>query len=128
MRSTRPARRLRKLRKRARRAFVTHPFMWLAARTGPARFHEALEQGDGDRARRELDAWADRERAGVRAQGDLKIGVLSLLTEQQRKALASAYSRLIRQTWMPRPSWEPRPPQNLQPGKKRPGGTKRPAG
>jgi len=36
MRSTRPARRLRKLRKRARRAFVTHPFMWLAARTVPA--------------------------------------------------------------------------------------------
>ena len=63
-----------------------------------------------DRARRELDSWAEGERALVQAAGKLKIEVLSLLSEEQRKALASAYPRLIRKAWVPRASWEPAPP------------------
>jgi Spy/CpxP family protein refolding chaperone len=82
------------------------------------RFLEALEQGDGERARKELDSWAEGERAQVRAGGKLKIEVLSLLSEEQRQALASAYPRLIRKNWGPRPSWEP--------AAKRPAGTKHP--
>jgi Spy/CpxP family protein refolding chaperone len=72
------------------------------------RFLEALEQPDMDRARRELDSWSEGERALVQASGKLKIEVLSLLSGEQRKALASAYPRLVRQTWVPRPSWQPR--------------------
>jgi Spy/CpxP family protein refolding chaperone len=82
------------------------------------RFLEALEQGDGERARKELDSWAEGEQGLVQAGGKLKIEVLSLLSEEQRKALASAYPRLIRKSWVPRPSWEPAPPP------KRPAGTK----
>ena len=91
-----------------------------AARSSNARgpFLEALEQGDMDRARRELDSWAEGERALIRAGGKLKIGVLSLLSEEQRKALESDYPRLIRQTWMPRPSWERPPPPKRPVGKK----------
>jgi len=91
-----------------------------AARSSNARkpFLEALEQGDMERARSKLDSWAEGERAGVRAGGKLKIEALSLLSEEQRKALASAYPRLIRRSWVPRPSWEPAPLP------KRPVGTK----
>ncbi|MBW1687937.1 MAG: hypothetical protein JRS35_23115 [Deltaproteobacteria bacterium] len=62
-----------------------------------------------DRARKELDSWSEGERALVQASGKLKIEVLSLLSEEQRKALASAYPRLVRRSWAPRPSWQPRP-------------------
>jgi len=88
------------------------------SRNANKRFLEALEQPDMDRARRELDSWAEGERAGVQASGKLKIEVLSLLSEEQRKVLTSAYPRLIRKNWVPRPSWEPAPPP------KRPAGTK----
>ena len=91
-----------------------------AAQSSNARdsFLEALEQGDGERARRELDAWMEGERALLQATGKLKIEVLALLSEEQRKAMASAYPRLIRQNWMPRRSWEP-PPQQKRPDAKR---------
>jgi hypothetical protein len=71
-----------------------------------------------DRARKELDSWSEGERALVQASGKLKIEVLSLLSEEQRKALASAYPRLIRKSWVPRPSWEPAPPPKRPVGKK----------
>ena len=91
-----------------------------AARSSNARkpFLEALEQGDMERARSKLDSWAEGERAGVRAGGKLKIEVLSLLSDEQRKALASAYPRLIRKSWVPRSSWEPAPPPKRPVGKK----------
>jgi hypothetical protein len=90
-----------------------------AARSSNARhrFVEALEQGDVERARSELDSWSEGERAQVRAGGKLKIEVLSLLSGEQRKALASAYPRLIRKNWVPRASWEPRPAAKLPAGK-----------
>jgi Spy/CpxP family protein refolding chaperone len=93
-----------------------------AARSSSARkrFLEALEQGDMDRARSEVDSWAEGDRAMVHAGGKLKIEALSLLSQEQREALASAYPRLIRQNWMPRPSWEPppkRPAGRTQPEK-----------
>jgi len=83
-----------------------------AARSSNARrpFFQALEQGDMEQARRELDSWAEGERAAVQAGGKLKVEVLSLLSEEQRKALASLHPRLIRKTWAPGASWEPRPP------------------
>jgi hypothetical protein len=94
-----------------------------AARSSNARqrFLEALEQGDTERARRERDSWAEGERAQVRAGGKLKIEVLSLLSEKQRKALASAYPRLIRKNWVPRISWEPRAKPKRTVGEQRPG-------
>jgi len=73
-------------------------------------FQEALLQGDSDRARSELDAMLRKMRAPAEALGELKIGVIALLSEEQRKALESDYPRLIRQTWVPRASWE-RPPR-----------------
>lgn len=79
------------------------------SRNANKRFLEALEQPDMDRARSELDSWSEGERALVQASGKLKIEALSLLSKEQRKALASAYPSLIRQSWTPRPSWEPRP-------------------
>jgi hypothetical protein len=81
------------------------------ARSSSARqpFLEALEHGDMEGARSKLDSWAEGERAAVQAGGKLKIEVLSLLSQEQREALASAYPRLIRRAWAPRPSWEPRP-------------------
>jgi len=98
-----------------------------AAREANARqaFRKALEQGDEDRARRELDSWAEGERALTQAIGDLKIGVVSLLTEEQRKARASAYPHLIQTNWTHRSSWEPPPrpkptPQWKRPPEKRP--------
>jgi Spy/CpxP family protein refolding chaperone len=93
-----------------------------AARSSNARdrFLEALEQGDVERAQRELDASAEGERALVQALGELKIGVLSLLSEEQRKTLASAYPRLLPQPWMPRASWEPPPRPKRPAGQKQP--------
>jgi len=81
-------------------------------------FLEALGQGDAEWARRELESWVEGERALLQAVGKLKIEVLALLSEEQRKALPSAYPRLIQQVWMPRSSWEIPPPQK-RPGAKR---------
>ena len=82
-------------------------------------FHQALRQGDVDRARKELASWAERQRAVIQASGEFKIGVLSLLSGEQSKALASAYPRLIEQPWTPRASWEGRP-QQRRPAQKQP--------
>jgi Spy/CpxP family protein refolding chaperone len=91
-----------------------------AAASGlPTGFYQALEQGDADRARTALASWAETERARIQTMGDLKIGVISLLSEAQRKTLASAHPPLIRQVWTPRASWEPRPPRQPQKKKKR---------
>jgi Spy/CpxP family protein refolding chaperone len=83
-----------------------------ASRSSNARvpFLEALEQGDMDQARKKLDSWAEGDRAHAQATGELKIGVIALLSEEQRKALETGYPRLIRQSWVPRASWE-RPPR-----------------
>jgi len=89
-----------------------------ASRGARARFLEALEQGDMDRAREELASSAEGEQAMVRALGKLRIDVLTLLSEEQRKALESHYPRLIRQSWMPRPSWEAPPLPKRPAGKK----------
>jgi hypothetical protein len=65
-------------------------------------------------------SWAEGERELVRAGGKLKIEVLSLLSEEQRKTLASAYPRLIRRSWVLRASWEPRPPPQRPAGENPP--------
>jgi Spy/CpxP family protein refolding chaperone len=107
--------------------FETYKSARKRAREANARqaFREALGQGDEDRARRELDSWAEGERARTQATGDLKIRVLSLLTEEQRKIRASAYPHLIQTNWTHRPSWEPPPrpkptPQWKMPPENRP--------
>jgi Spy/CpxP family protein refolding chaperone len=84
------------------------------------RFLAALEQGDMDQARNELDSWAEGERAQVQAAGKLKLEVVSLLSEEQREALESAYPRLIRKNWMLRASWEPRQPSKRPAGRSEP--------
>jgi Spy/CpxP family protein refolding chaperone len=71
-------------------------------------FYEALKQGDAERAPKELASWAEGEAGLIRALGELRIGVFSLLSEEQRKTFVSAYPRLLPQPWGPRASWEPR--------------------
>lgn len=76
-----------------------------------ATFQNALEHGNTEAARRALAAWADASRDTVRARGALKIEVLSLLTEPQRKQLAALEPDVIARAWKPRRSWlkEPAP-------------------
>ena len=87
---------------------------------GRRAFHQALKQGDVDGARTKLASWAEEQRAAIQASGEFKIGVLSLLSGEQSKALASAYPRLIELQWMPRASWEPPPRPKRPAGQKQP--------
>jgi len=88
-------------------------------RDGRRAFHQALKQGDVDGARTKLASWAEEQGAAIQAMGEFKIGVLSLLSGEQSKALASAYPRLIEQPWTPRASWVGRP-QQKRPAQKQP--------
>jgi hypothetical protein len=86
-----------------------------------AAFHAALRQGDVERARAELAAWAESERGQVQAYGDLKLGVLSLLSAEQRKTLGSLQPDLVALAWAPRPSWKAwQPPTKVVPPQKQP--------
>lgn len=62
-------------------------------------FNEALQGGDEERAREELAKLSDLAAASVRTRGELKINVLSVLTDEQRKILVERYPRLISQPW-----------------------------
>jgi Spy/CpxP family protein refolding chaperone len=80
----------------------------------------ALREGDMERARTRLAAWADAEDAALRGMGTLRIEVLSLLSAEQRKALASLKPDLIGVPWNPRHAWTYLPPPKRMAPPKRP--------
>jgi len=65
----------------------------------PEAFHEILIQGDWKAARGENEKLAETAAKGVEMRGTLKIDVLSLLSDEQRKALVDKYPRLIYKPW-----------------------------
>jgi len=87
-----------------------------------AAYFGALHQAKYDEARKQSEAWARAAEALVRADGALKVGVLSLLSAEQRKALDAVNPQLAGFVWTPRPTWVP------QPGARRPGRAAGPAG
>ena len=74
-----------------------------------ASYFGALHQAKYDEARKQSEAWATAAGALVRADGALKIGVLSLLSAEQRTKLDAMNPHLASFVWMPRPSWVPQP-------------------
>jgi Spy/CpxP family protein refolding chaperone len=66
----------------------------------PESFFDALRAGDWNDARRELSRLADQAGAPLRASGELKIDVLSTLTNSQRETVLERYPRLIQQPWV----------------------------
>jgi len=63
-------------------------------------FNEALTDGDWDAARGELEKLAALAGGRVRARGELKLGVLSALRDEQRKSLVERYPKLIGRPWL----------------------------
>jgi Spy/CpxP family protein refolding chaperone len=63
-------------------------------------FNEALHDGNWGKARSELKQLSDQAAASIRARGELKINVLSTLSDAQRKTLVERYRRLINQPWL----------------------------
>ena len=62
-------------------------------------FTDALAAGSWREARAQLKQVEDQAVASIRTRGELKIDVLSVLNEDQRKTLVERYGRLIRQRW-----------------------------
>jgi hypothetical protein len=83
------------------------------AQAARSAFEAALREGKWSEARKQLDAWMDQQGAPVRAFGELKIEVLSLLSDGQRKKLYAELPRLVQAPWRPRVSWasEAQPPR-----------------
>lgn len=65
----------------------------------PIAFHEALVQGDWQQARRENDKVAGMAEKSVRMRGNLKIDILSMLSEEQKGLLVDGYPQLIYKPW-----------------------------
>ena len=69
-------------------------------------FYKRLASGDFKAAETDLKAWADAEQRSVKLQGDLKVGVLSLLSPAQLKTFfESGGARIARGPWKPRLRW-----------------------
>ncbi len=62
-------------------------------------FNQALRDGNWAKARSELKQLSDQVAVSIRARGELKIKVLSALSEAQQKTLVERYRRLINQPW-----------------------------
>ena len=62
-------------------------------------FGDALADGNWREARKELKQLEDQAVASIRVRGELKINVLSALSDDQRKTLVERYRRLITQRW-----------------------------
>jgi Spy/CpxP family protein refolding chaperone len=65
----------------------------------PAAFHETLVQGNWKNARIESDKLAKRAATSVRMRGELKIDVLSVLSDKQLQRMVDRYPRLIYKRW-----------------------------
>jgi Spy/CpxP family protein refolding chaperone len=69
-------------------------------------FYGELKSADWQAAEKALGLWAEAEKASAKRQGDLKIGVLSLLREDQIEVLQTrGGGNLIRAKWRPKMSW-----------------------
>ncbi|MGI9591044.1 MAG: Spy/CpxP family protein refolding chaperone [Myxococcota bacterium] len=64
-------------------------------------FAEALVAGDMKTAQKKLDELVQETSAPVRAHGELKIQVLSLLTTEQQAKLAADHENVIKRSWIP---------------------------
>ncbi len=62
-------------------------------------FNEALRDGNWAKARSELKQLSDQAAVSIRARGELKINVLSALSDAQQKTLVERYHSLINQPW-----------------------------
>ena len=63
-------------------------------------FHETLVQGTWKRARAENEKLSALAAAAVLMRGDLKVNVLSVLSDEQHQKLVDQYPRLIYKPWM----------------------------
>jgi len=62
-------------------------------------FHEALVQGDWKAAQTEINKVASEAEKGIQLRGALKVGVLSVMSDEQRQSLVDRYPRLIYKPW-----------------------------
>ena len=67
---------------------------------GRAAFRDALNEGDWEKARKRLDEAVALAGEPLRAQGELKIAILSLLSDAQRAKLAKKDPNPLSQPWM----------------------------
>jgi Spy/CpxP family protein refolding chaperone len=85
-----------------------------------AEYFTALREGDMERARKQLSAWAEQESAEIRAAGELRIEILSLLDAEQRKILGKMTPAIANLAWVPRAAWraqeQPPPWPGAKPG------------
>lgn len=65
-------------------------------------FEDALREGDWEQARQHLRKRTEEAGKRIEAQGELKIRVLSLLSDEQRARLVEKKPNLLRQVWSPR--------------------------
>jgi Spy/CpxP family protein refolding chaperone len=82
-------------------------------------FTAALTAGDMKQARKNLDVLVEDTGAPVRAHGELKIHVLSLLTKEQHATLSRDHKDVITRSWIPRSgrmAGGPRGPRRPGPG------------
>jgi Spy/CpxP family protein refolding chaperone len=63
---------------------------------------EALRRGDWAEARRQSERMAEAQQALSHGQRELKVDVLTLLSEAQRQLLVKDYGHLINQPWLRR--------------------------
>jgi len=69
-------------------------------------FTDSLKKGDWKASTAALQTWADGEQKAAKLAGDLKIGVLSLLSSEQLAELVeSAGNQILRAPWKPKASW-----------------------
>lgn len=63
------------------------------------KFNQALQDGDWKLAKSELERLSELAAAAVGTRGQLKLSVISELTDAQRKTLVDKFPRLIFQPW-----------------------------
>jgi len=83
-----------------------------------AEYFTALREGDLERARKQLSAWAEQESAEIRRQGELRIEILSILDTGQRKGFGKLTPLIANLQWVPRTAWRAEQPPPPRPGAK----------
>jgi Spy/CpxP family protein refolding chaperone len=103
------------------RAYLEARAQSTAEREVRTAFVDALSKGDWGQARKRLDEVASENAAGLKDQGQLKIDVLSLLSDEQLAQLVGSNLDVLRRPWVP-------PGRRAGPGRPGPGRRPRPAG
>lgn len=69
-------------------------------------FYDTLKTGDWKAAEQALKAWSEAEAKAAKRQGELKIGVLSLLTPEQLAGFQGrGAANIVRSNWKPKINW-----------------------